>query len=167
MRKLLFLIPVLPLIILGGFLLHDPVPPKIQTPPPQTKVVQVAPPLSVYGLWQKTNDERIARGIGALALNASLNRSAEAKCNDMKERNYWSHNDPEGREPWHFFREQGIQNSKLGENLHYGPQADAGVVKDFMDSPTHRDNVLGPYTNVGYGICDFRGTKLVVQHFYK
>lgn len=151
---------------LGGFLLIKD-PPKVETPPPKNTIYTPSPKITVEGLHQKVNAERLARGLGALALNESLNKSANAKCLDMQVKNYWAHASPDGTEPWHFFDTYGIEYLKAGENLAYAQETNEQIVSEWMASPTHRDNILYPYEYVGYGICDFRNEKLIVQHFYK
>jgi uncharacterized protein YkwD len=102
-----------------------------------------------------------------------LDASATAKCQDMVAKNYWAHNDPTGRTPWHFITDQNINWHTAGENLEfgYGRSSDMVVVA-WMNSPEHKANILNPtFTTVGYAICpdpnlaSFGAGDVVVQHF--
>ncbi len=59
--------------------------------------------MSRNGLLISTNTERSSNGLPALSINDKLNQAAQAKANDMVARDYWSHNTPDGQEPWVFF----------------------------------------------------------------
>ncbi len=122
-------------------------------------------------LLESTNIVRSDNSKAPLTLNAKLNASAQRKCEDMIKRNYWSHNSPDGIEPWHFINESGYQYSKSGENLAYGFPSENAVVNGWMNSELHRKNLMDDFTEVGFGICTGdnyvnEGKQLVVvQHF--
>lgn len=125
-------------------------------------------------LLELTNTSRKGNGLPALALDESLNTSAVNKCKDLVTRNYWSHNDPDGKAPWHFITETGYSYDTAGENLAYGFLTENDVVKGWMKSPGHRANILNTqYTQVGFGTCkgdNYMGEGrqlVVVQHLAK
>lgn len=110
---------------------------------------------SIGGLHSATNSQRSANGQPALALNSQLNSAAQAKANDMTSRNYWSHNTPEGQEPWIFVDAAGYKYLKAGENLAYGFTDSNGTVTGWMNSPTHKSNMLdAAFTEVGFGFAN-------------
>ncbi len=110
------------------------------------------------------NEERVAVGAPKLKLNSYLNHSAQDKCIDMQQKNYWSHDTPTGEKFWVFI-DNYTTYEKSGENLAKGFSNDGAVVTGWMNSPKHKEAMLNPsFTDVGYGVCDFRGGKLVVQH---
>lgn len=126
---------------------------------------------STDDLYRRTNEERVKAGVPELALSPMLNTSATAKCNDLNALNYWAHNRPDGTEPWHFWHEAGYMYRSAGENLATGDSYSDTVTR-WMNSPTHRDNIISPkYTEVGFGICDGAANtvnaykQLTVQHF--
>lgn len=128
--------------------------------------------LTTINLTKFTNDERVKFGLNPVTENVLLDRSAQAKCNDMVARDYWEHNTPDGVKPWQFVTDVGYSYSALGENLAYGFNNSDEVVKGWMNSPKHKDNIVKPnYLEVGFGICrsdDYnnRGKQtIVVQHF--
>lgn len=127
-------------------------------------------PFELQGLLAATNQERNNHNLQPLTMNALLNESAARKCEDMAVRNYWDHNTPEGTEPWEFIQAAGYQYQKAGENLAYGFLDEEAVVRGWMESPTHRDNLLGMYQEVGFAVCTSDNyqnegkQQIVVQH---
>lgn len=106
-------------------------------------------------LMADTNYQREAVGSPDLSLNSRLSQAAQAKAQDMALRNYWSHNTPDGKEPWTFVSATGYQYSKLGENLATGFNDEQSVIKAWMASPPHRENLIDPsYTEVGFGFSN-------------
>lgn len=119
---------------------------------------------------QLINQQRESAGLPALVSNPELDTSACLKADDMLAKDYWSHEAPDGTTPWHFFDLAHYDFSAAGENLAYDYMTDAALVEAWMNSPTHRDNILGDFNE--QGLCvrvgDFqgkRGTALVVSHF--
>ena len=98
---------------------------------------------------QLINKERAKLALPSLAHSESLRASACAKLDHMVTYNYWSHDAPDGTEPWHFFDVVGYSYSKAGENLAYGQQSESEVITDWMESPTHRDNIVAEFTESG------------------
>lgn len=127
---------------------------------------------SVSGLLTSTNSQRSAHGKSSLKINAKLNGSAQAKAQDMVTKNYWSHNTPSGQEPWVFITNAGYDYTKAGENLAYGFATSTDTIAGWMNSPTHKANMLdGSFTEVGFGIANssnFNGDgkqTIVVAHY--
>lgn len=128
----------------------------------QQNVLSYATNMSVSGLLQETNEERVAGSLGSLALNSKLNQAAQAKANDMATRDYWSHNTPEGEAPWIFFDAAGYAYQTAGENLAYGFDSSTETVLGWMNSSGHKANIMNTgYTEVGFGMADapsYQGT---------
>lgn len=116
---------------------------------------------SSSALLQDTNTQRSADNEPSLALNTRLGAAAQAKANDMVARNYWSHDTPEGKTPWTFITAAGYHYQMAGENLAYGFDNASDTVAGWMNSPTHRANILNAnYKDVGFGVAqspDFQG----------
>lgn len=110
---------------------------------------------SVSGLLAATNNQRAANGKSSLSINGQLNSAAQAKANDMVARNYWSHNTPDGQEPWIFLDSAGYNYAKAGENLAYGFLTSDDTVIGWMNSPSHKANMLdGGFSEVGFGFAN-------------
>lgn len=112
------------------------------------------------------NMERATRGIGALRYNLKLEQSAQAHAQDMFDRDYFSHETPEGERSGDRIKKTGygVINAQecrcsyrvfLGENIAKGQQSVEQVVREWMESPSHRDAILSrDYKEVGVGIVD-------------
>jgi uncharacterized protein YkwD len=98
---------------------------------------------------QLINDERVKLGLATLASSETLRASACAKLDHMVKYDYWSHTAPDGTEPWHFFDVVGYSYTKAGENLAYGQRTEAAVVSGWMNSQTHRENIVGEFAESG------------------
>jgi hypothetical protein len=148
---------------------------KIDTPTIALKTSQVlayATNISRADLLTYTNQSRAQNGLGALALNSQLNTSSQNKAQDMITYDYWAHTSPSGVEPWYWFDAAGYVYSGAGENLAYGFDSSSGTVNGWMNSPSHRANMLGDYVDVGFGIANganYQGgpNTVVVAHYGK
>lgn len=119
------------------------------------QVLSYATQMSDSGLLESTNKERTSKGLKALAHNENLDKAAQAKAEDMAARNYWSHNTPDGKEPWIFIEQVAYKYRKAAENLAYGFDSSDSAVSGWMNSPSHRENVLDPVlSEVGFGIVN-------------
>ena len=115
-------------------------------------VLSYATEMSIDQLLEATNKQRVANGVAPLKLNTKLSTAAQSKVNDMVARNYWAHNTPDGQEPWVFFDAAGYKYYKAGENLAYGFSSSDATVIGWMNSPSHRENLLdSAFTEVGFG----------------
>jgi hypothetical protein len=120
---------------------------------PSDKVLGYATNIQAEALLDETNQERTSRGLPVLKLNTELMNAAETKGEDMAARNYWSHNTPDGKEPWYFVQQAGYD--KAAENLAYGFKTSNDAISGWMNSPAHRANLLDPsLTEVGFGIVN-------------
>jgi uncharacterized protein YkwD len=121
-------------------------------------------------IYDLTNDQRQKAGLPLLHYNPTLSESATKKAQDMFKNNYWAHNSPSGTTPWDFFKAVGYQYSVAGENLAKDFYDNDSVMKAWMNSPTHKANIVSPkYQEIGIGVANgiLNGVKttLVVQHF--
>ncbi len=117
-----------------------------------------------------TNQERETQGLEPLKLNSTLSESATRKAGDMFAFNYWSHTSPSGRTPWDFFKEVNYEYRIAGENLAKDFYNNESVVRAWMKSPSHKENILNTkYKEIGIavvnGTINGMQTTLVVQHF--
>lgn len=116
-----------------------------------------------------SNSQRSAAGLGALGYNALLERAAYNKAADMLANGYWAHTSPSGLTPWSIISGVGYSYQSAGENLAKGYSTSEGVVTGWMNSPGHRANVLGGYTQTGVavvaGTLNGQATTLVVAFY--
>jgi hypothetical protein len=105
-----------------------------------------------------------------LQRNTVLDAAAQQKAQHMAKNEYFSHFSPTGVSPWHWFDEAGYVYAHAGENLAIHFTDSSEVVEAWMDSPTHRENIVdGKYTEIGVGTAKgtYEGydTVYVVQLF--
>lgn len=117
-----------------------------------------------------TNQKRAEQGLSPLNVNGLLNEVAQRKAGDMFAFNYWAHISPSGRDPWFFFKEAGYRYVYAGENLARDFMDSGAVVEAWMNSPTHKDNLINSqYKEIGVAVVNgtLNGveTTLVVQVF--
>ncbi len=94
-------------------------------------------------LMNRVNAERTQRFIPALITNSKLNTAAYGKSQDMLTRSYFAHIDPDGNYVWPRIQAAGYTPYQtLGENLAMDFTKAADVVSAWMNSPTHRANIV-------------------------
>lgn len=121
-------------------------------------------------LLDLVNQSRLEGNLSAVELNPQLNLAAYKKAQDMLEKQYFAHYSPEGIDPWYWFDQAGYRYQYAGENLAIHFFDSAEVHQAWMNSASHRDNILNPhYREMGIAVVqgefDGRPTALVVQLF--
>lgn len=107
-------------------------------------------------LLQIANQARSSRGLAPAQIDDRLTAIARSRSNDMVARNYFSHQNPDGKYFEDYLAEAGIGFQKAGEilaqnNYDEGRTA-ATAIDGFLNSPSHRDILLDAgYTRVGVG----------------
>lgn len=109
-------------------------------------------------LVAQVNQVRLTAGLGELVRNGQLDELASERSADMAARGYFSHTTPEGFDVSSFLSRDGIRFAVVAENLAWTTsrtnQADASVLRSFLDSPPHRSNLLNPWVNsAGVGVA--------------
>lgn len=117
-----------------------------------------------------TNENRAANHVKELKENPLLVKAAALKAQDMAAKSYFSHTSPEGITPWHWLDEAGYGYLYAGENLAVNFDDSKDVSDAWMNSPTHKENIVnGNYTEIGIatsqGIYKGRSVTFVVQFF--
>ena len=98
------------------------------------------------------NVERAKYGLSPLTLNAELSNGARMKSKDMHDNKYFSHTSPTYGSPFDMMKSLGITYRTAGENIAMGYHTPEAVVKAWMNSKGHRDNILNAsYTEIGVG----------------
>lgn len=118
------------------------------------------------------NADRAAKRMTPLKQNKLLAKAAQLKAEDMARRGYFSHQSPEGKDPWIWLEKVGYNFLYAGENLAVNFYDSSDVERAWMNSPTHRENILRhEYTEIGIGVAKGyyggRETVFVVQFFGK
>lgn len=123
-------------------------------------------------LTDMTNQDRTEEGVQKLIWSPTLENAARMKASDMLQNGYFAHTSPAGKTPWHWLEEAKYNFVYAGENLAIDFSESADVEQAWLNSPTHRANVLNTnYTEIGImaldGIYQGRNTTFVVEFFGK
>ncbi len=128
--------------------------------------------ITVNRIIELTNKERQKRGLSILKHNSTLDLAAQKKAEDMFKYDYFAHTSPAGVKPWYWFKQVNYNYTYAGENLAMNFVQAEDVVQAWMNSPSHRDNILSKnYNDIGIavkvGVLEGHKTALVVQLFGK
>ena len=124
--------------------------------------------INVTDLLTDTNQKRKELGLSTLVLNDQLSQAAAAKAQNMFTEQYWAHVSPSKKDPWGFIRQFGYNYLYAGENLARDFGDSPSVVNAWMNSPSHKENLVNPhFKDVGFAVVNGKygdyETTLVVQ----
>ena len=124
----------------------------------------------VEEIVETTNAYRQENGLSVLRFDSALSQAAKEKAEDMFADDYWAHVAPDGTKPWFFITEAGYDYVYAGENLAKDFQKSDAVVVAWMESPSHRQNILNEkFKDIGIAVVNGNlagyETTLVVQMF--
>jgi len=135
--------------------------PKPTTEPPEEEPEGPPPGSPVKGkaaeyadrVVELVNEERAKAGCGALRVDAKATEAAQFHADDMAARDYYEHTSPDGKSAGDRLDAAGYAWSGWGENIHKSPTSPEQAMRDWMDSPGHRDNILNcDYEHLGVGV---------------
>ncbi|MAF14167.1 MAG: hypothetical protein CMI53_04740 [Parcubacteria group bacterium] len=117
-----------------------------------------------------TNQSRLDSGLNKLSENSLLSSYALAKAEDMMNRNYFSHDTPEGKHPWQWINRGEYDYIYAGENMAMDFISAETVQAAYLKSPSHRQNILNSnYQDIGvavlHGELNNKQTTLLVVFF--
>ena len=135
--------------------------------PPVSAAVRTAD-LSRRAL-QLVNDVR-ARGVRCgsrtfapappLSLSGTLGNVALGHATDMAEHSYFEHQDLSGQSPADRVRAVGYREKLVGENIAYGPPSVDEVMRGWLDSPGHCENIMDPrFVEMGLALAAGHGSR--------
>jgi len=119
-----------------------------------------------------TNQARVEQGLEPLEISSKLTEAAEKKAMDMINQNYFAHTSPDGLSPWYWVSKAGYKYSAAGENLAKGFSESEYVYQAWMNSPSHKANILNKnYQDIGIAVVrgkiNGKETTIAVQFFGK
>jgi uncharacterized protein YkwD len=117
-------------------------------------------------VFRLINEEREKAGLNQVAWCDGLAACVRAHCNDMCDRGFFDHVNPEGEGPndrakaghaGSYTFDPIVPNPYMAawyENIAWGDTTAASVMNGWMNSSGHRENILnGSHTHVGVGNC--------------
>jgi uncharacterized protein YkwD len=112
-----------------------------------------------------SNRERAGRGRAALAVDARLQLAAQAHADDMARGDFMDHGGSDGSDVGERAEEEDYDWTVIAENVAAGQPNPDAVMRSWMDSPGHRDNLLaGDVRHVGIGYAYRSDTRL--RHYW-
>lgn len=116
---------------------------------------------------QLINAERKKEKLPPLMMNNRLTSASFKKAQDMHDKNYWSHFAPDGTSPWYFIQQAGFNYNYAGENLAKNFICSEDMVQAWMNSPTHRENIMRKeFNEIGITVGSTQeGRPLIVTMF--
>ncbi|MGL6173964.1 MAG: CAP domain-containing protein [Cellulosilyticaceae bacterium] len=98
------------------------------------------------------NKERTSRGLKPLQMDIKVQKVARIKSQDMRKNNYFDHVSPTYGTPFEMLKSFGVSYTMAGENIASGYTSPEAVVKGWMNSQGHRENILNAdFTHIGVG----------------
>lgn len=95
-----------------------------------------------------------------LSLSGTLDGVALGHATDMAVHDYFEHQDLSGESPADRVRAAGYHEKLVGENIAYGPQSVEEVVKGWLASPGHCENIMDPrFAQMGIGLAPGRASR--------
>ncbi len=116
-------------------------------------------------LADRINRHRGAIGCPSLRWDERLASVARRHSQDMAKRRFFSHTNPDGRDPFDRLRAAGVQYRAAAENIAYGRTSGRDTYDDWIESPDHRGNMENcEYTSFGIGLVDRRWTLVLARY---
>ncbi len=103
----------------------------------------------VAELVEAHNKERAKEGLPPLKLESKLQEAARGHAKDMAEREEMTHEGADGSTPGQRVVNFGYHYLMTGENVARGQRDVPDVMLAWMESPPHKKNVLGDYSEIG------------------
>ena len=145
-------------------------------------IVFIVPTLTFVGLFNNSNlatvipvvlttlinEERTHGQLENLTVSPILDQAAQMKAEDMAKKSYFAHTSPDGQTTWNLLDTVQYRYDYAGENLAINFTDSQDVVMAWMNSPTHRANIVkSSYREVGTGLAtgiyEGKETLFVVQ----
>ena len=128
--------------------------PDLPESPEKPETPEVENNASAYEMkvLELVNAERAKHGLSSLSWDNRLADVARAHSRDMAARNFFAHNNPDGKTPFDRIKAAGINYGSAGENIATGQKTPEEVVDAWMNSEGHRANILNAsYKKLGVG----------------
>jgi len=120
----------------------------------------------VVVLVDLVNAQRVTQGCEPLNWHEPTAQVAQAHSKDMRDRDFFSHTNPDGESPFDRLRNAGVDwNGAAGENIAWGTSSGETAFDMWINSAGHRANIENcAFTHHGVGLVDSHWTHLFVQN---
>ena len=133
--------------------------PATSAPPPANPSGEIAEFIAL------ANEARADAGCTEpLILESDVAAVAQSHSEDMQRRDFFDHENPDGRTPMQRVLAYGIPVRAVAENIALGQPTGRVVLESWLDSPGHRQNLLNcDYTHHGVGLAGAYWTHVLVR----
>lgn len=115
-------------------------------------------------VFKLVNEERLKEGKTELTYRQDLQICADIRAEEITEK--FDHIRPNGSESFTVFAEHNIEYNTVGENLASGQSTPQDVMKSWMKSEDHKNNILSDsFTGIAIGVAEKDGRAYWVQIF--
>jgi uncharacterized protein YkwD len=126
--------------------------------------------VSSIQLINTTNEYRQTLDLDTLKPNPRLTQAAVNKAYDLLTNQYFEHTSPDGKKFSQWIKDVNYNYFYVGENLAIDFDSNETIFQAWLDSPTHRENIIKPqYQEIGVAVVEGkyknRQTVVVVQLF--
>lgn len=141
--------------------------PKATAKPAETSTVEVNASAIEKEVFDLVNKTRASYGLSQLTWANDLAAVARAHSQDMINRRFFDHTNPDGLSPFDRMRAAGIRYRTAAENIAYGQRTPEAVMNAWMNSSGHRANILNASVKeLGVGaVANSAGTIYWTQEF--
>lgn len=134
--------------------------------PSQTEVK----PIDANEILYIVNQERVQYNLDVLTQNEDLQNAAQAKADYLMTEQFFSHTGKNGEPFSTWVKQTNYAYLRIGENLAIFFANNEEVVQAWLNSETHRKNILNPYYSetglaISHGLYQNKPTYIVVQIF--
>jgi len=119
---------------------------------PRSEPASVSGDPEIDSFVRQVNAHRVSIGLQPLIWHRGVAAVARAHSRNMVAHHFFSHADPDGLRGKDRLAVAGIRYAAMGENIAYGHATGTAVLKAWLRSPGHRENIEDPaYTHHGVG----------------
>jgi uncharacterized protein YkwD len=135
----------------------EPVPVPLSAPALAGRALQLVNNVRAHGT---RCGEKLFAPAQPVMLSGTLAGVASAHAVDMADHGYFEHEDLNGHSPADRVRAVGYREKLVGENIAYGPETVDDVVRGWLDSPGHCENIMDPrFAEMGIGYATGRSSR--------
>lgn len=117
-------------------------------------------------VFDLVNEIRVENGLKEFVYNETLAQTARAHSEDMMERGFFSHQNPDGESSSDRITAAGINWTQTAENIAAGYKSPEAVVEGWMNSPGHKANILGSCEEMGVGLAISQDSSDIYKYYW-
>jgi uncharacterized protein YkwD len=120
-------------------------------------IPQLDPGDAAGALVAALNKARADAGKPPMSVDPKLAEIARRHAREMAEKDKLDTKDSDGLSPLERIQKQRLRYQAFGQSDASGQPTAADVLKSWLDSKVHKDNLLGPYSRIGVGYATAKG----------